>query len=161
MRELIIQRNQNILDLPTPDEISGVCVTTNGVVKKNGHAVMGKGNALEIDNYYHVSPLLGKYLTQYGNRVFNLGLYYLSNGVQTFPFRLFSFPTKYDWRNDSDLTLICRSCEQLVELCDKLQISKCFLPPPGCGCGNLDYNVIVKPAIELLLDDRFTVVLRK
>ena len=86
---LELKGNYNIFSLPQQGE--AVCVTTNGIVKQNGCAVMGKGIALEADNLFHVSGKLGQYLQTYGNRPFNLGVAIL-NGI---PFYLFSFPTKH------------------------------------------------------------------
>lgn len=153
MLELI--GNYNIFDLPQNNE--AVCVTTNGVIKTNGEAVMGAGIAKEANQLFHLSNLLGKYLEQYGNRAFNLGRFQRPNGNV---FTIFSFPTKQNWKDNSDITLICKSAEQLVEMCDKFGITKCYLPPVGCGCGGLNYENIVKPWISQILDDRFIIVLR-
>lgn len=132
------------------NKIPAFCITTNGIVKADGHAVMGKGNAKQINDMFHVSEKLGKMINQYGNRVFNLGTYDLHG----YKLRLISFPTKHDWKDNSDLTLISKSCTQLVELCDKFNIDTCFLPAPGVSNGNLSYH-LVKPVLELTLDERF------
>ena len=162
MIELNIGKHGNIFELPQNGE--AVCVTTNGIVKSDGTAVMGAGIAREANHYFNLAPKLGKYITQYGNRAFNLGLY------QRCPtdcpkaeviFTIFSFPTKHDWRNDSDITLICRSAEQLMEMCDKFGVTKCYLTPPGCGCGKLNWKNTVKPWLSQILDDKFVVVFRK
>ena len=153
--------NYNIFDLPKQQQITivneAICITTNGIVKKDGKAVMGKGIALDADIHFHLSDKLGQYLNQYGNRAFNLGVYerYYSK------YRVFSFPTKHHWKEDSDITLICKSAEQLVEMCNKFYITKCYIPPVGCGCGKLNWENIVKPWLSQILDDRFIVVLRK
>lgn len=158
-----LKGNYNIFELPKQPLSSAVteamCVTTNGIVKQNGEAVMGAGIAKQVNDYFHVANLLGKYINEYGNRAFNLGVYsrqYLNDVVY---FRLFTLPTKHHFRLDSDINLIVKSCEQLVEMCTKFNINKCYLTPPGCGCGNLDYESIVKPWISQILDDRFIVVL--
>ena len=161
MLEMNIGNNGNIFELPQNNE--AVCITTNGIVKSNGKAVMGAGIAKQADQLFHLSNLLGKYLKQYGNRAFYLGIYQrysLNNLDMPVYFTVFSFPTKHDWREDSDITLICKSAEQLVEMCNKFGITKCYLTPPGCGCGNLNYEAIVKPWISQILDDRFVIVLR-
>lgn len=155
MLEMNIGNNGNIFNLPQNNE--AVCVTTNGIVKTNGQAVMGAGIAKQADQLFHLSNLLGKYLKQYGNRAFNLGRFQRPNGNV---FTVFSFPTKHDWKDDSDITLICKSAEQLMQMCDKFGITKCFLPPVGCGCGRLNYETTVKPWIEQILDDRFVIVFR-
>ena len=152
MLELI--GNYNIFALPQTDT-EGMCITTNGVLKKAGTAVMGKGIALQANNLFNLSTKLGQYIKQYGNRVFNMGKY--SNNSKCF--NVITFPTKHHWKEPSDITLICKSCEQLVALCNKFGITKCYLPPVGCGCGNLDYKTTVKPQISQILDDRFIIVL--
>ncbi len=153
---LELRGNYNIFELPRNGE--ALCVTTNGIVKADGHAVMGAGIAKQANDMLHLSARLGSYINQYGNRAFNLGQYqrcYL-NDVATFT--VFSFPTKHHFRLDSDINLICKSAEQIVEMCDKFGITKCYLTPPGCGCGNLNYEATVKPWISQILDDRFVVV---
>jgi hypothetical protein len=153
---LELRGHYNIFELPQNGE--AICITTNGIVKTDGHAVMGAGIAKQANDIFHLSARLGSYINQYGNRAFNLGTYqrcYLNN-IATFT--IFSLPTKYHYRDDSDITLICKSCEQLVEMCNKFGISKCYLTPPGCGCGNLNYENMVKPWISMILDDRFVVV---
>lgn len=162
---LELKGNYNIFELPQQPSSAiteAMCITTNGIVKKDGKAVMGAGIALQADKRFHVADLLGNYIKQYGNRAFNLGVYqryYLSDlNMPTF-FRVFTLPTKHHFKDDSDINLIVKSCEQLVEMCSKFGIVKCYLTPPGCGCGNLDYETIVKPWISQILDDRFIVVL--
>lgn len=74
------------------------------------------------------------------------------------PVRVLTCPTKHDWRDRSDLTLIRRSCEQLVAICDKFGVRTCYLPRPGCANGGLDWETQVRPVVEPILDDRFVVV---
>lgn len=149
---LELRGRYDIFQLPQNGE--AVCVTTNGVVKADGHAVMGAGIAKQADQLFNLSKRLGDYINQYGNRVFNMGKY--TNGSQLIT--VITFPTKHHWKNDSDINLIIKSCEQLVEVCDKFGITKCYLTPPGCGCGNLSWENTVKPWVSLALDDRFIVV---
>lgn len=56
----------DIFRLAHPGE--AICVTTNGIVKKDGSAVMGKGIALSANRLFNLSPLLGVYLRKFGNR---------------------------------------------------------------------------------------------
>ena len=149
----ILKTTTDIFYLPNNNE--AVCITTNGVVDKNGNAVMGKGIALQAKQLFHCESMLGNYIKTYGNRCFNLGQYKRDNQI----FTLFSYPTKHHWKESSDITLICKSAEQIVEMCDKFNISKCYLPPVGCGCGGLSWN-IVEPWLSLALDDRFIIVMR-
>lgn len=149
MRELIAN---DIFQLPTHrDGTEGLCVTTNGMIKKNGHAVMGRGIALQANNLYHVSGKLATHLAAHGNVAANLGVY---DGIH-----VLSFPTKNDWRDDSDINLIKRSAEQLMKIADDLNLTTIYLPKPGCANGHLDWND-VKPVISEILDDRFIVVIQ-
>lgn len=157
MLELKITIDGDIFHLPIENE--AVCVTTNGIVKPNGHAVMGKGIALDANKKFGLSLRLGTYLNQYGNRAFNLGKYV--NEANSQIFTIFSFPTKHDWKNNSDIELIKKSAKELMEMCDKFNITKCYLTPPGCSCGKLDYENTVKPFLSEILDDRFVVVIRE
>ena len=149
---IVLEENKDIFYLAMNNE--AVCVTTNGQVNKNGEAVMGKGIALEAKNLFHCEKLLGQYIKTYGNRAFNLGRYQRDNQI----FTLFSFPTKRHWKDCSDITLIVHSAEQLVEMCDKFNITKCYLPLVGCGAGELNWDVTVYPWLSEILDDRFVVV---
>ena len=149
---LELRGNYDIFTLPQNGE--AMCVTTNGIVKPDGHAVMGAGIAKQANERFQLSARLGQYLKQYGNRAFNLGRYVNGSNYYT----IFTLPTKHHFKEDSDITLICKSCEQLVEMCTKFGIFKCYLTPPGCGCGHLSYENLVRPWISMILDDRFVVV---
>ena len=153
---MIELKGKDIFTLPQNNE--AMCVTTNGIVKTNGHAVMGAGIALQANQKLNLSAKLGSYLKQYGNRAFNLGKYQRPNGAI---FTVFSFPTKHNFKDDSDINLICKSANELVEMCNKFGITKCYLTRPGCGCGKLNWEHTVKPWLEQILDDRFVIVTPK
>lgn len=141
-----------------------VCITTNGTVRKDGKAVMGRGCALEAAQLLPVVPeVLGLKLAKYGNHVHYLR--HLPKGNE-----LLSFPVKHHWKQRADLDLILRSAEELVHYVDFWSPTdsyvqgkgsgykpKVVLPRPGCGNGQLDWDV-VRPVIEPVLDDRFTVI---
>lgn len=148
----ILKTKTDIFYLPNTTE--AVCITTNGIVDKNNNAVMGRGIAFQAKNLFHCETLLGQYLKQYGNRCFNLGQYKRNNEI----FTLFSFPTKNHWKESSDITLICKSAEELVAMCNKFNITKCYLPLVGCGNGGLNWKVTVEPWLSQILDDRFIIV---
>lgn len=148
----------DIFQLPKGNT-EAVAFTTNGIIRKDGRAVVGKGIAKQTNTLFHIDEKLAHFLRQYGNRAFNLGQY--QNTSTGAVFTLFTFPTKYDWKEDSDITLICKSAEQLMQMSDKFKITRCYIPPVGCGCGNLNWENTVKPWVSQILDDRFTVVFRK
>lgn len=129
------------------------CITTNGALRRNGNAIMGKGIAFQArEKYkarnYNLETVLGKMIRSYGNHVF-----YLGNN-------LFSFPTKHHWRENSDIKLIERSSHEIINLLKDLDSSewkRILLTRPGCGNGGLEWND-VKSVIQNILDDRFIIV---
>lgn len=134
------------------NSFNALCILTNGVVKSDGTLTMGAGIALECaQRYPQIPALLGSYVKQHGNRVFNLG-----RDEQT-GIRLISFPTKNNWKDPSDIELIKISASQLVELADKYKWSHILLPRPGVGKGKLKWKD-VQNALDEILDDRFFVI---
>jgi hypothetical protein len=136
----------------------GRCVTTNGIVRPNGRAVMGKGSALSAkQNYRNIDLTLGKMLVAEGNHVHRLSAEPL----------ILSFPVKNHWRDKADMELIMRSCDELMAMVDTLSaarekdgkdpLKRILLPRPGCGAGSLLWTD-VQPHIAPLLDDRIVVV---
>lgn len=75
-----------------------VCITTNGFVKKNGEAVMGRGCAKEAAGFWWDIPhLLGDLIGDNGNVVQKLKVVMLPPGLRCAPFtpvQLISFPVK-------------------------------------------------------------------
>lgn len=54
-------------------QCDAACITTNGFIKANGEAVMGRGCALEAAQAFpNVPKLLGALITSKGNRVHQL-----------------------------------------------------------------------------------------
>lgn len=143
----ILKGHDNIFDLPC----DAVCVTTNGVVKRDGSAVMGAGIAREADQRYHLARTLGGLLASSGNHCFDLGIRDNRHVI--------SFPTKHDWRDDSDPDLIRQSCKELVEIADQNALGRILLPPVGCGCGKLSWDTVSRILSESL-DNRFIVYFR-
>lgn len=140
-------------------EMGAVCITTNGDVKKNGEAVMGRGCALEAAQRFPLLPvLLGEHLQFDGNHV---GVF-MNEDLENMPkhdYDLVTFPVKHHWRQRASLELILRSAKELVELADpnNLGWTSVLLPRPGCGNGGLSWH-IVGSALARVLDDRFTVI---
>jgi len=129
-----------------------IAVTTNAVLKTNGASVMGKGIALEAARRFRSLPF------ELGSRVKESG-----NQVYSFPnYRIFTFPTKHDWRDKSSLSLVEKSCWELRELVldsyDGELWSNVYMTRPGCGNGGLSWSE-VKPVLKEVLDsDRFIVM---
>lgn len=118
-----------------------VCITTNGFVKKNGEAVMGRGCAKEAKlRFPGIARLLGESIKKGGNHITPLRV------------GLLSFPVKKGWWEDADLELIKRSAYELKNLAVVDSITRFILPRPGCGNGNLKWEE-VKPLLVDLPDN--------
>ena len=132
----------NLWDYPADWRV----IPTNGFVKRNGAAVMGRGLALQAtERFPGLAYVLGKELLEQGNHVHLLP-----------EFSLVTFPVKHNWWEDASLELIERSVKELKLLFvtgDMLSVS---LPRVGCGNGRLSWDD-VKPLL-VGLDYRFTVV---
>lgn len=124
-----------------------IVIPTNGVINRGGKAVMGKGLAYQAATRFPGLPFeLAWKLRRWGNKVF------------AFPqHRLFTFPTKDNWRDDSSVFLIKQGCRQLAYRVD-VSLPKVYLPRLGCGCGNLSWKNEVRPIMKSILDDHFVVV---
>lgn len=164
-------------------DMDAIVITTNGYVKANGEAVMGRGCALTAQQMFPDLPeLLGSKLSNHGNHVHYLKDVHTHDGVIS----IVSMPVKpegvrkqtlngksnivdhFNHRvSDGDKVpgfytkaskiLIIQSAIELVELADKHPEWKTIvMPRPGCGAGELSWNE-VKPYIEDILDDRFHV----
>lgn len=129
-------------------EADARCITTNGTVKKNGEAVMGRGVALQAKAMYpSFAHMLGRFLVGNGNIV-----------SYTPDYRLFTFPVKHNWWEVADIELIEQSCALLMYvLGEHSELKRVLLPAPGCGNGGLAYEQVL-PVIRPLLDDRVVVV---
>lgn len=130
------------------------CITTNGALRTNGDAIMGKGIALQAkQRYTRIETALGRLIQKYGNHV-----YYIGNGF-------ISFPTKHHWKDyESDIGLIKRSAIELVSILKgdipikKKSNMRILLTRPGCGSGNLDWKD-VRPVLQTILSsDEFIIV---
>jgi len=137
-----------------------VIITTNGVVKSDGSAVMGGGCAKEARDYFPgLDAKLGKLLQRVGNVPVCLGTWKSYQGGIT---TLFTFPTKHNWKATSSMDLIEASARELVRSVDIMSkfsdnpnyMKTMVLPRPGCGLGGLDWKD-VGPMLHGILDDRF------
>lgn len=140
----MIELKTNIFSLNKPNLLR--CITTNGVIKKNGELVMGAGVAKAAALKYPRLPrILGDLVNSHGNNVFLVK-----------QFAVASFPTKHHWVEKSSLELIERSCKQLLDISDDWEYIA--LPRPGCSNGGLDWSE-VKPIVDRYLSsDKFIVV---
>ena len=153
-----------------------ICITTNGYVRTDGTAVMGKGCAREAVNLVPgIEHTLGSAIKRNGNVPNYLAR---SNGTN-----MYSFPVKPDsdiyrgdnvvshmankfrqgqsvpgWACKADINIIRASAERMVVLADKYGWKKVVIPRPGCGAGELDWHNSIKPMLTNILDDRFHII---
>jgi len=132
-----------------------LCITTNGVVKKNGRGVMGKGIALQArQRFSNIDLILGKKIKARGNVVSSL----VKDGDRI----IIAFPTKNDWRDPSDIDLIIQSAEQLKKHFKNNESKPLvMLPRPGCGNGGLEWEEAKEKISPILDSDRFIIIDRK
>jgi hypothetical protein len=133
---------------------SSIVITTNGTVKNDGRAVMGRGVARTArDRWKDIDSRLGAFIRAMGNNVHVLG----RRKWHGHRYYVVSFPVKHSWWEDADLKLIRKSAEQLVSLADERGWRLIAMPRPGCGNGKLKWSR-VKKKVEDILDDRFIIV---
>jgi hypothetical protein len=124
-----------------------VCITTNGTIKKNGEAVMGRGNAKQATIMIKGIPqLLGTYLKKNGNVA---GILQVTEN----DWPIVVFPVKHNWWEDADTKLILKSAEWLRQEAHRSPANTYHLPRPGCGNGRLDWERDVKPLLIDLPDN--------
>lgn len=153
----------NIFLLPPDGSREASVVTTNGMVRADGRAVMGAGIAKYVrDNMPGSDRILAGLLGGRGNHAFLLGRLpdrdRAAKGLDPYV-TVLSMPTKHDWKDASDPELILRSARELSALADEHAIPKIYLPAPGCSNGRLDYASQVRPMLAPVLDGRFVVCL--
>jgi len=128
-----------------------VCVTTNGFIKKDKNAVMGRGNAFAMAKLIPELPKnLGIHLEKYGN---NVGFIY--DRVIAFPVK--PIIGKWDDALDhikkthhqtdiipgfwckADIKIIEASINQLNQLIDFYKLKEVYCPVPGIKNGALNF----------------------
>jgi len=123
-----------------------VVITTNGTVKSDGKANLGRGNAKEVGKTVNwLAEKLGKLISDGGNHV-----HYIDN-------MLVSFPVEETWTAHADINLVRRSAEELRTLADSNGWEKIYMPLPGCGGGGLRPSDVIS-VLAPILDDRFIVL---
>lgn len=142
-----------------------LCITTNGTVKRDGRAVMGRGCALEATKKLKdIDAVLGWGLGGNGNVVMRLGMIVNEHSEYHKFCNIYSFPVKHHWRDKADLDLIAQSCEQLLELYND-NINQGYadpliaIPRPGCGAGGLSWRHEVRPLLEAYFKDSNNIII--
>jgi O-acetyl-ADP-ribose deacetylase (regulator of RNase III) len=151
------------------DGVDAICITTNGQYTMQGLAAMGGGCAgVCARRWPETAQRLGRMLKTFGSNIpFVIGALdddgeYLEptrDMIKNKEFKclIFSFPTINNLIHGSNLQLIKQSATLLKDYVEQFGLKNVMVPRPGVGIGGLDWAE-VKPAIENILDDRFTVV---
>lgn len=130
--------------------------TTNGNVKKNGNAVMGRGLAKWVKEnleFYHlgrwIAPdkALGIRLRDKGNIPHLFVARKRKNPEEKF--LALSIPTKHNWWEKSDIELIRQSVNLAIPLILKSEVEKVYIPLFGTGNGRFSLEE-VKPILNFL-----------
>lgn len=167
---------------PELRNVDAICLTTNGFLKSNKHAVMGRGVAKQAAMKWPELPYaIGKILAEKGNHVAVAA----TGDVDAHVYSVVMFPVKPvsevcalacsnvvkhkradfmpgdivpGWACLANTNIIRRSCEELVKLTDERKWLRVVLPKPGAGAGELNYEQLVEPILVKYLDDRFYVI---
>ncbi len=116
------------------EELSGpnivILVTTNQVVKSNGHLVMGAGAAKWAAQKWPQLPLLAAAVRDKCTPIIQT-----KNGTQ-----IGIFPTKKHWQENSSLEMIAKSSQELKELALAHPELEYHVNFPGIGFGHLNFG---------------------
>ena len=129
-----------------------VVIPVNLSRKKNGHAVMGAGLALDAAKRFPDLPVKWGRIMDRSKLMFE------------HDHRLILFPTKKDWRDPASFDLIQ---DGAIVLQDTLSYEQSlpewkaglivYLPRLGCGCGRASWPEVF-PVLNEILDERFIVL---
>lgn len=146
-------------------QADAICTTTNCVITAKNELVMGAGNAKEFKLKYPNLPRIlankldnGEKFNQYHIADKNLNKPYIAidkkdnNGTY-----VISFPTKYDYKDKSDIELIKRSAMWLVLIANEYDMKKIIVPSPGTSCGKLSKNEVYN-MLNFIFDKRFYII---
>lgn len=163
------ERKTDLFETIYEDDVDAICVTTNGQYTMQGIAAMGGGCAgVCARRWPETARKLGQMLKTFGTNVpFVIGALdengeYLSptrEGIKNKEYKclIFSYPTINNLINGSNLQLIKQSATILKDYVEKFELKNVIVPRMGVGIGGLRWED-VKPEVENILDDRFTIV---
>lgn len=127
-----------------------IVITTNGTLRSDGSLVMGGGCAKQAKiKWPEIPTRVGDLVRNHGNHTY----FFTFPGYQA----VVTMPTKYHWKDKSEIDLVRRSAIELKTLADENDWAEIYVPTPGCGLGGLDWND-VRPVLEPIFDDRFIIV---
>jgi len=118
-------------------------ITTNGNIGKGNRAVMGKGLALDAaQRCKTIQEELAYRILLHGNHC-----YYFPQH------KIITFPTKVNFWEKSNLSLIRMSMKELYLMCCKENIHRVIFPHVGCQNGGLNWKDVKRKIEEILQMD--------
>lgn len=163
------ERKTDLFETIYEDDVDAICITTNGQYTMQGLAAMGGGCAgVCAKRWPETARRLGRLLKTFGTNIpFVIGALdedgnYLEPTREMitnkeFKCLIFSFPTINNLMHGSNIQLIKQSATVLKDYVEQFGLKGIMVPRPGVGIGGLSWDD-VKPEIENILDDRFTIV---
>lgn len=141
---MIEHRGDLFEHLFSPGQI--IAISTNGYIKRNGCAVMGRGCAKQAAMLYHDFPqALGRQLKLNGNVPC-----YLTVGFAKIEKRFMVLPVKHEWHEKADIVLVEKSVAFLGGEAQASASMTFHVPRLGCGNGKLDWESQVLPLMLAL-----------
>jgi hypothetical protein len=163
------ERKGDLFETVYEEGVDAICITTNGHYTTEGTGVMGGGCAGVCANKWpETNVRLGKCLKNLGTNVpFVIGALdadgnYIEPSLKMikekkFKTLIISFPTIDNLMDGAKLSLIENSARELKKFVERFGLRNVVCPRPGCGIGSLPWSE-VKPVLESIFDDRFTVI---
>lgn len=163
------ERKADLFETIYEDGVDAICITTNGMYMTDGRAAMGGGCAgVCAKRWPETAIRLGKCLkNKESNIPYVIGSLdkegnYVEPNLKSikenkFKCLIFSFPTIDDLMDGAKLDLVKQSAQELKYLVDRFGLRNVIVPRPGVGVGGLNWSD-VKPVLQEMFDDRFTVV---
>lgn len=136
----MILEKGNILDITN----APIYIPTNLALRKDGSAVMGAGLAKKARD---MCPTLEAILGQRIREGHDCTTHLHSN--------VYAFPTKYDWRDKSDLKLVEKSAYEARKLTPE---GGCFPAWPGCGLGGLPVQEVSSLFAKIFPEDHWRII---
>lgn len=128
-----------------------IAISTNGYVKRNGEAVMGRGCAREATLLLpRIALALGRHIKTNGNVP---GRIQVPNSKTWDSYLLIVLPVKHDWWEKASLELVQNSTNWLKVEASQYPDTIYHVPRLGCGSGRLDWATMVKPIMKALPDN--------
>lgn len=127
------------------DIFSSSCQTLVNPINCVG--IMGKGLALEFKNRY---PLMfDKYKDLCNNNLLSIGKLWLYKDEESGK-NILNFPTKNDWKESSSYEYIELGLNKFTDTYISRGITSIAFPMLGCGCGNLNRDMVLDILLKYL-----------